>query len=77
LENIAAAGLGPVASVDGAEPPYGGARALSTNYPGTKQQSIPAHISVIAGGAVDENRRALGGLVFKPVWTYMLTAPVE
>lgn len=77
LENIAAAGLGPMASVDGAQPPYGGARALSTDHSGMEGDSVAAHTSVIAGGAVDRNRRVVGEMIFKPVWIHMLTTPVE
>ena len=62
VENFRAAGLAPVATVDGAEPPFGGAHALTTAH-GGELASGPAHTSV-----VNDPR-------FRPVWRFMLTAP--
>jgi pimeloyl-ACP methyl ester carboxylesterase len=56
--------------VDGAAPPYGGAHILLTNYPGRKISSQQAHVAGISNGLRD----ASGAPLFKPVWTYMLTA---
>jgi len=56
--------------VDGAVPPYSGTQILLTNYPGRKISSLLAHVAGIANGLRD----ASGAPLFKPVWTYMLTA---
>ena len=56
--------------VDGAAPPFGGAQILLTNYPGRKISSVQAHVAGISNGLRD----ASGNPLFKPVWTYMLTA---
>lgn len=58
--------FGPVTSVDQTPSPYGHSRSLSTNHPGGKLESGPAHTSVIANRNAD---------LFKPVWLYMLTEP--
>lgn len=60
--------FGPRASVDGRQPPFGHSRILSTNHPGGKLESSPAHVSVIASPNAE---------IFGPVWKHMLTAPVE
>lgn len=67
LENLQALGLdtlGAPGSVDRESPPYRHSRILTTNYPGTKLDSGPAHTSVM-------NPRNEG--VFGKVWTYLLT----
>lgn len=64
LENFRAAGLAPVASVDGAEAPFGGAHALTTAF-GGELASVPAHTSVI------------NDVRFRPIWQFMLTAAVD
>jgi len=56
--------------VDGTVPPYGGTQILLTNYPGRKISSQQAHVAGISNGLRD----ASGAPLFKPVWTYMLTA---
>jgi pimeloyl-ACP methyl ester carboxylesterase len=71
-ENFRALGLVPIANVDGREPPYGGARALTTNLPGGHLESPQAHSAVI----LDWVKDADGSPHFKPVWVHMLTAPV-
>lgn len=58
--------FGPKTSVDTAKPPYGHTRILTTDHPGGKLESGPAHTSVIANKNVE---------LFKPVWLYMLTEP--
>lgn len=57
-------------SVDGATPPYGNARVLLTSYPGHMISSQEAHVI----GISNQLRDASGAPLFKPVWTYMLTA---
>ncbi len=57
---------GALTNVDKASPPYGNSRQLSTNHPGGKLESGPAHTSVAA------NKNAE---LFGPVWLQMLTAP--
>jgi pimeloyl-ACP methyl ester carboxylesterase len=67
LQNQAALHMdrfGPPADVDNQGPPYGHARILTTNYPGTPVDSQTAHGTAIA----DRN-----SAVFRPVWVYMLT----
>lgn len=66
LEKMGLRQFGPVVSVDQTKSPYGHSRSLSTNHPGGPQESVPAHVSVIA------NRNAE---LFKLVWLYMLTEP--
>lgn len=58
--------FGPVTSVDKTQPPFDRSRSLSTNHPGGKLKSGPAHTSVITNRNAD---------LFKPVWLYMLTEP--
>lgn len=50
--------------VDGASPPYGNAHILMTDYPGTKVDSLTAHVATITPG----NKSRFG-----EVWKYMLT----
>ena len=57
-------------SVDGAAPPYGNAHVLLTSYPGRPISSREAHVI----GISNQVRDASGVPLFKPVWTYMLTA---
>lgn len=58
---------GPRIRVEESKPPFGHTRILSTNYPGGKLESSPAHTSVIANTSAD---------VFRGVWLYMLTEPL-
>lgn len=70
-ENLHVLGLdafGPIVDVDTASPPYGHTRCLTTNHPGTPLESRAAHTAVISP-------RNLG--LFGPVWTYLLTEPVD
>lgn len=64
-------GIGPEADVDLGVPPFGGAHALFTDFPGTPLESTPAHASVIGDGA--SPKTGDGGYRFRPVWEYMLT----
>ena len=57
------------ADVDGAKPPYNNAHLLFTHCPVSDVNE--AHASVFRITDADGNRH------FKPVWTYMLTAPLE
>lgn len=66
LKDFGLAKFAPVVSVDEKKPPYDHSRCLTTNHPGGKLESSPAHTSVIA------NQNAA---LFKPVWLYMLTEP--
>jgi pimeloyl-ACP methyl ester carboxylesterase len=71
LENLRALGLdklGPPVDVDHEKPPYRHSRILTTNYPGTKIESGPAHTSVM-------NPR--NEHVFGEVWKYLLTEPTS
>lgn len=70
-ENLRALGLdqlGPAVDVDREKPPYRHSRMLTTNYPGTKLDSRTAHTSVMNPRNED---------VFRRVWTYLLTEPVD
>jgi hypothetical protein len=53
--------------VEESKTPFENTRILSTNYPGGKLESSPAHTSVIA------NKNAE---VFQAVWLYMLSQPL-
>ena len=63
------------ADVDTESPPYHGAHALFTSWPGPNEviDSIPAHTSVLRDTLVGSDGRPL----FRPVWIYMLTAPTN
>ena len=58
----------PLVSVDEKRAPFDHSRCLTTDYPGGKLESGPAHTSVIANKNAD---------LFRPVWLYMLTAPLS
>lgn len=66
---------GEPVNVDETAAPFKGSRILTTNYPGTTLTSTAAHVSVISDATTP--RKPGGGLLFKPVWEYMLTTPVE
>ncbi|MEN3943926.1 hypothetical protein WJU23_21670 [Prosthecobacter sp. SYSU 5D2] len=59
--------FGPRVRVEESKTPFNNTRILSTNYPGGKLESSPAHTSVIANTSAD---------VFRGVWLYMLTQPL-
>ena len=67
LQEFGLTEFGPITSVDGALPPFGDSRSLRTNHPGGELDSRTAHSSVIGNRNVERNR---------PVWEYLLTAPV-
>lgn len=78
LENLTKLGVrqvGGTADVDTDPPPYHGAHALFTSWPGPHESidSIPAHTSVLRDSVLDRDGRPL----FRPVWIYMLTAPTQ
>jgi len=62
--------VGKPRSVDGAAPPYDNAHVLLTSYPGRPIPSLEAHVIGISNAVRD----ASGAPLFRPVWTYMLTA---
>lgn len=66
---------GEPVSVDDTAAPFKGSRILTTNYPGTTLTSTAAHVSVISDASTP--RKPGGELLFKPVWQYMLTAPLD
>lgn len=70
-ENLRALGLekfGGPADVDAEKPPYHHTRILTTDYPGGKLQSVDAHETFLNPKNAD---------VFRIVWDYMLTEPVQ
>ena len=75
--NGKSARLGPdgVADVDRLSPPYDHAQVLTTNQPGTPVNSALAHLGLVFDFMLP--RGSGGGLLYRPVWTYMLTAPVN
>jgi pimeloyl-ACP methyl ester carboxylesterase len=72
LENLRASGLGSVAGIDGAAPPYGGAHVLVTHAPGGKVESAMAHLSLVFDFTLP---RAGGRNLLAAAWEYLLTAP--
>lgn len=69
--NLQALGLdayGPLVNVDETPSPFKRSRMLTTNFPGGKLESSPAHTSVSANAMAEK---------FQPVWTYMLTEAAE
>lgn len=66
--------VGGTADVDTESPPYHGAHALFTSWPGPHEAiaSLAAHTSVVRNTLLDDNGRP----VFRRVWIYMLTAPI-
>ncbi len=70
-ENLRALGLerfGAPANVDSEKPPYHHTRILTTDYPGGKLESVAAHETFLNPKNAD---------VFKIVWDYVLTEPVQ
>ena len=67
IENLKALKLdqfGPPTSVDDASPPFGKSHILTTNFPGTKVDSLTAHATMLS----PKNKER-----FVAVWKYMLT----
>lgn len=62
-------------SVDKVSPPFNGSRILTTNFEGSPTESPRAHTSVIGDAITPKNKD--GSPKFKPVWIYMMTAPVK
>lgn len=75
LENLRASGLTTVADTDELGPPYLHAHALTTNQPGTPINSGLAHLGLVFDFTLP--RGSDGQPLYRPVWTYMLTAPVK
>lgn len=75
LENLRASGLSTVADTDKLAPPYGHAHVLTTNQPGTPINSGLAHLGLVFDFTLP--RGSDGRPLYEPVWTYMLTTPVE
>jgi dienelactone hydrolase len=67
--------LGGLADVDVESPPYHGAHAMFTSWPGPNEpiESLPAHTSVLRDNLLGSDQRP----IFRPVWIYMLTAPTD
>jgi len=75
MENLRASGLTVVADVDRLSPPYDHAHVLTTNQPGTPVNSGLAHLGLVFDFTLP--RGSGGELLYRPVWTYMLTAPLD
>jgi pimeloyl-ACP methyl ester carboxylesterase len=75
MENLRASGLTAAADVDALAPPYGNARALTTDQPGSPVNSALAHLGLVFDFMLP--RGSGGQLLYRPVWNYMLTAPVS
>jgi len=75
LENLRASGLTTVADTDKLAPPYHHAHVLTTNQPGAPINSGLAHLGLVFDFSLP--RGSDGRPLYQPVWTYMLTAPVE
>lgn len=77
LEICRAMGLyklgGPV-SVDQVRPPFKRSRILTTNFDGSPTESEKAHSTVIGDAICPKDQT--GKPIFRPVWEYMMTAPV-
>ncbi len=74
LENLRASGLTTVADTDKLAPPYHHAHVLTTSQPGTAINSALAHLGLVFDFMLP--RGSDGSVVYRPVWIYMLTAPV-
>lgn len=74
MENLRASGLTDVADSDSLAPPYGHAHVLTTNQPGSPVNSALAHLGLVFDFMLP--RGAGGELLYRPAWTYLLTAPV-
>ena len=75
LENLRASGLTMVADIDKLAPPYQHAHVLTTNQPGSPVNSALAHLGLVFDFMLP--RGSDGSVLYRPAWTYMLTAPVE
>lgn len=75
LENLEASGLASIADTDAVAPPYDHAHILTTNQPGQEINSALAHLGLIFDFTLP--RDPGGRPLYEPVWTYMLTEPVD
>jgi pimeloyl-ACP methyl ester carboxylesterase len=75
LENLKASGLTSIADTDTLAPPFEHAHILTTNQPGQEINSALAHLGLIFDFTLP--RGPDGRLLYEPVWTYMLTTPVD
>ncbi|HEX9707917.1 MAG TPA: hypothetical protein VGA24_09805 [Steroidobacteraceae bacterium] len=75
LENLRASGLTTVADTDTLAPPYDYAHVLTTNQPGEPINSGLAHLGLVFDFTLP--RGSDGRPLYQPVWTHMLTAPVD
>lgn len=66
--------LGGAVQVDTVPPPFRGSRILTTNFAGSPTESTRAHSSVIGDRGCPKDRD--GKPIFRPVWEWMMTAPV-
>ena len=75
VENLRASGLTTIADTDKLAPPYRGAHVLTTNQGGTSINSGLAHLGLVFDFTLP--RSPDGQPLYRPVWLYMLTTPVE
>lgn len=75
LANLRASGLTTVADTDRLAPPYDHAHVLTTNQPGTPVNSGLAHLGLVFDFTLP--RGPDGRPLYRAVWIYMLTEPVE
>ena len=75
LENLKASGLTSIADTDKLAPPYEHAHILTTNQPGQEINSALAHLGLVFDFTLP--RGPDGRPLYEPVWTHMLTAPVD
>lgn len=65
--------VGGIANVDEEKRPFHRAHVLFTNWPGTKTESLTAHLSMLNPKILEQN----GIPHFRPVWLYMLNSSTE
>ena len=75
VENLRASGLTTIADTDNLAPPYRGAHVLTTNQGGASTNSGLAHLGLVFDFTLP--RSPDGQPLYRPVWLYMLTTPVE
>lgn len=66
---------GSAVSVDKVPSPFHGSRILTTNFAGSPTDSVRAHSSVIGDRGCPKDKD--GKPIFRPVWEWMMTAPVS
>ncbi len=72
LENLRVSGLTTLADTDKVAPPYNHAQILTTNYPGKSINSASAHLMLVFDFMLPR-----APVSYRPVWSYLLTEPVE